>query len=88
MSNKNQKLQNLDLVQAIAIHGLKFLAQSMVLAMVIDIMLLNNTATKLDFAWENTLCCRQFQVPTLLPSKQIKYRLRVFKMIFENVRTL
>lgn len=49
MSNKNHKLQNLNLAQAIVIHGLRFLAQSMVLAMVIDIVLLNNTTTELDF---------------------------------------
>lgn len=88
MSNKNHKLRNLDLAQAIVIHGLRFLARSMVLAMVIDIMLLNNTTAELDFAWQNTTCCRQFHVPTLLLSKQIKYRLIVFKIIFENVRML
>lgn len=64
IANKNHKLQDLDLVQAVVIHGLKFLAQSMVLAMVIDILLLNNTTTELDFAWQNRVFCRQFHVPT------------------------
>lgn len=70
------------------IHSLRFLAQFMVLDMEIDIMLFNNTTTGLAFAWQNTVPCRQFHVLTVQPSKQIKCRLRVFKIIFENVRAL
>lgn len=52
--------------------------------MVRDILLLNNPTTGLDFAWQNTRCCRWSHVPTLLLSKQIKCRLKVmWKGIWE-----
>lgn len=54
MPNKNHELHNLDLAQATVIHSLRFLARAMVLAMLLDIMLLNGTTTDLGFAWQKT----------------------------------
>lgn len=58
MPNKNHELQSLDLAQATVIHSLRFLAQSTVSAVLLDIVLLNSTTTDPDFAWQNTTCCR------------------------------